>query len=188
MAHRSFKLNSGVSLLELLVALAIMAMIGAALARSFGVGIRVWENSQVVQEQQEPLVLRTKLRDWLERATPPNSVTDYDMNFYGNSDGFSFLTQGNIPYENSSALRVSITNTNNVMNMEITYLDYGGEKIRTDTRQLSSVQGTFSYYIEDTNDARWVEEWVTENQLPALIKIETSDDNWPEFTVAPLLR
>lgn len=184
-----FKPNSGLSLLELLVALAIMAVIGAGLAQSFGLGIRVWETSRSIQAQQEPLILRTTLRDWIEQTTPPNRLLPHDNTFTGDQNGFAFLTLATTPFEaEAAALRVNVQGSESGLDMTLTYLNDSGDGIRTETRHLSDGLPVFSYYSQAVDVDDWLESWTSESTLPSLIRIEIQTPNWPEFTVTPMLR
>lgn len=183
------KPNGGLSLLELLVALAIMAVIGAGLAQSFGLGIRVWETSRSIQTQQEPLILRTTLRDWIEQMTPPNRLLPQDNTFTGDQNGFAFLTLAATPFEaQAAALRINVWGSNAGLDMTLTYLDDNGDGIRSETRHLSDGQPVFSYYSQTPNMDDWLEIWTSKSIIPSLIRIEIQTSDWPEFTVAPMLR
>lgn len=184
-----FKPNSGLSLLELLVALAIMAVIGAGLAQSFGLGIRVWETSRTIQTQQEPLILRTTLRDWIEQMTPPNRLLPQDNSFVGDQNGFAFPTLAATPFEGqAAALRVNAQGSEAGLDMMLMYLDDSGGAIRSETRHLSDGAPTFSYYSQAPDTDDWQEKWISESTSPSLIRIEIQTSDWPEFIIAPMLR
>ncbi len=183
----TFHHDEGLSLLELLIALALMAIIAAGLSQSLGLGIRVWETSQRIDEPEEALILRARLRGWIERAEPPNRLLPFDNEFTADQDGFSFLTLAPTPHmPEAAAMRVSITRSPDGLIMMLTYLDDFGEPLETDTRKLSESEPLFSYF--DDAEPGWVPEWQEKSYLPALVKIEVDSDDWPEFTVSPLLR
>ncbi|MEE9455327.1 MAG: prepilin-type N-terminal cleavage/methylation domain-containing protein [Paracoccaceae bacterium] len=184
-----FRSDSGLTLLELLVALAIMAIIAAGLAQTLGQGIRVWEASKTVQSRQEPIILRTHLRNWVEQAVAPNRLLPHDNSFSGNNMGFSFLTLHRTPYNAlAAAQRIRVYATIDKLFVTIAYLDDAGDQISNETRQLSDSTAIFSYFIRTSEGGEWTPKWSDEPTLPDLIRIESLDPNWPEFTVAPLLR
>jgi len=187
-----FNNRSGLSLLELLVALAIMAVIATGLSRSLGLGVRVWESSQSIQEREEPLILRSQLRDWLEQALPPNRLVPFDNSFIGTTTGFSFLTLAETPFAaNTAALRIEVTSADRLLILRVSYLDDMEIVIRSEERILTHFETPpeFSFYSTEADKEGWQSSWDSELLLPELVKIEfpTFVPQWPEFTVAPLL-
>jgi len=184
-----FRPDSGLTLLELLVALAIMAVIAAGLAQTFGQGLRIWETSKTIQTRQEPIILRTLLRNWIEQAVAPNRLLPHDNSFTGSNIGFSFLTLHSTPYNTlAAAQKISVFATGESLKVTIAYLDDAGNQISIETRQLSDNTAIFSYFMKTSEGGEWVSKWADKSILPDLIRIESLDQNWPEFTVAPLLR
>lgn len=186
--HR-FHSNSGLSLLELLVSMALIAVIAAGLAQSMGQGIRVWEVSKTVQARQEPIILRTALRSWIEQAVPPNRTLPYDNSFSGSNNEFTFLTLQATPYNSlSAAQRIHVFATTSSLNITISYLDDSGKQVSSTSRVLMDSTATISYFLEASDGGRWVSSWANDAELPRLVRIESTASNWPDFTVAPLLR
>ena len=62
----------GFSLLELLIALALLAAIGAALASTTQTSVQVWKRTTSTDAQLEAIVLRGQLRRWIQDAKPPS--------------------------------------------------------------------------------------------------------------------
>ena len=84
--------EGGYTLLEMLVALAIVAMIGAALAQSTTLASRFWTASRTAEAETEADILRVRLRQWLTTAKPPSELSGVKAPMRGDERRFSFVT------------------------------------------------------------------------------------------------
>lgn len=183
----TFNNQSGFSILELLIALALMALIAAGLASTMGLGVQVWERSQVLQNAEPKAALRIVLRSWITQITPPKRTLPFEHPFTGTINAFSFTTLANLPSSpGTTAIYVSVNTDENGLNMRVSYLDDIGAVKSHEERSLSSAEMVFSYYDRGTGE--WVSEWSDNRHIPDLIRIETkiASREWPEFTVAPI--
>lgn len=181
--------RSGFSILELLVALALLALIAGGLASTLGVSARVWEQSVVMQQGNNAIILRTQLRRWLTQATPPHRQMSFDHPFIGTSREFSFVTLAILPTApDAAAMKVSVQSHSGALMLSVFYLDDDGNSFRQADYPLSDGEAQFTYY--DRSSDLWFASWANHEDLPDLIKIETLHPNpdWPEFSVAPIFR
>lgn len=71
MTHWTMNSDDGYTLLEMLAAVAIMAMISVPLTWGFQSGVSYWRTAhETAQEQQKMIQLRTRLQEWLSSAYP----------------------------------------------------------------------------------------------------------------------
>jgi hypothetical protein len=185
--------RAGLSLLELLLALALLAVIGASLVSSVGLGIRLSDRVTVLSEQHEPLAARRLLRSLLNTALPPERIVPFDHAFLGQADSFSFVTlNGRNIAPTAAALRVTVRREPEALILTIAALmDGGDEKV---VLELPLARETtfeaFNYYDPQTEPGNWTTSWEDADKLPGLIRIDATRGNelrWPEFSVAPSL-
>lgn len=184
--RRTSNSRSGFSILELLIALALMGLIAGGLASTMGLGARVWERSQTLQNNEVPAALRILLRNWVIQMTPPKRTLPFDHPFVGTPNRFSFTTLAELPSSpDVAALYIKVHTDINGLQMTIEYLDDGGSVKRSEERPLNDAEMIFSYYARGTD--LWLTEWSDDRHLPDLVRIESKSVNpyWPEFTVAP---
>ena len=185
--------QSGFSLLELLVALAVLSLIAIGLSQSMDTAISIWKRSKIVQLNQQPLALRGQLRRWLELAAPSERNFPYDTSFLGADKEMAFLSRAPVLFDRQVfALRIHIKGHSNAIWMTLDYLDEADQLIRSEQHLLAGNTGEIqiSYFEGNNGRGEWRDEWKSPRSLPVLIKIEATEDTliWPEFTVTPLLR
>ncbi|WP_208353094.1 hypothetical protein [Pseudaestuariivita rosea] len=183
---RRLSSRSGLSVLELLMSLALLALIAGGLASAMGLGIRLYDRSTQISEHSDELTLRTRLRDWLATATPETQLVRFPTKFQGRMDGFSFVTLKPTPFApDAAALRISVLFQDNVLTMSAEALDDENQTIQVFSAPLLTSTETvgFSYY--DREEGVWHGDW-TSPALPALVRIEAetgTTPEWPAFTV-----
>lgn len=95
-ATRLIQADGGYTLMELLIAMALVAFLSAGLLASVGSGTRIWESSELRSARQsESSVLETTLRQHIERAVPGLIVRDgraHDGVFEGTARTLRLLT------------------------------------------------------------------------------------------------
>lgn len=188
-----FTSQSGLSLFELLIALALLAFISATLASSFSLGSRLFVKSTQIAALSDELALRARLRGWLSAATPPSLLTGFELNFEGRSDGLTFVTLTPTPFAPDAAgLTITVTASDNTLFLTAIAFDDDGEEISSYSGLLAenAQQLKFSYYAAKEKELGWQESWTSTASLPDLVRIEMgegSQPDWPEFSVRLLM-
>lgn len=186
--------RSGLSILELLIGLAVLALIAGGLSGAMGLGARVWDHSRGLSNLEEPLILRQRLRSWLSQANPPSHLTVFPSEFSGTLQNLHFVTFAQTPFApEAAALKVHVELRETTLELRLEYLDDEGLVLKTDTRQLAQnvTDVRMSYFDAKERDAGWKDEWDDRPRLPDLIRIEVgegSNPDWPEMIVVPILR
>lgn len=174
--------RSGVTLLELLLSLALMALIAVGLASTLGLGTRVWEQSKRQVGAQEQIVLRTRLRTWLSQSVSPTRLLPFDHQFTATDQEFSFVTLAETPHEpNAAALLVSVKIVEDETVLSLSYLGDSGSSVKSEDRVLYADEAVLAYF--DPINLEWVYDWDNAYVLPSLVKIEAVNDSraWPLF-------
>lgn len=193
MTRHRFTRQTGLSLFELLIALALLAFIAMALASSFSLGGRLFVKSTQIAALSDGLALRSRLRGWLGAATPPSLLTGFALKFEGQSDGLSFVTLSPTPFAPDAAgLAISVTAAGNTLSLTAVAFDDDGDEISSYSGMLTegATQVTFSYYLAEGEGSGWQSSWTDTARLPSLVRIEVgegSEPSWPEFTVRLLM-
>ena len=177
--------KSGFSLLKLLVALALLAVIGAGLANAMRLGTQVYSRAQALGDGSVEVAARSQLRRLLERATPLNLLTPFPKEFRGTDNALSFVTLSPLGFARDAAgLRVSIAMEGDELGATITAFDDDGRELSQHSAKLLSgaAEVTFRYFT----NGEWATEWSDTSQLPELVQIAVTGKTepfWPEFTV-----
>lgn len=184
--------NTGMTLLELLVSLALLAIITAGLASTLNLSLQLYDRAETADELSEELVLRGNLRRWLMAAHPPSRLTHLPDEFTGDAERLTFTTLADTPFAPLTAmLRITVAMETDMLSLTIEHLDDDGSVIDAETRTLvEQWQGGQISYFQDGDDPRWVDQWTDTARLPRLVKIEAEPDihpNWPVFVVRPRL-
>ncbi|WP_457645935.1 prepilin-type N-terminal cleavage/methylation domain-containing protein [Profundibacter sp.] len=185
--------QSGLSLFELLIALALLAFISLALASSFNLGSRLFVKSTEMAALSDELALRSRLRGWLATATPPSLLAGFALKFEGQSDGLTFVTLTPTPFAPDAAgLSVSIKSEDTTLSMTVIAFDDDGAELHrySGTLANNTTEVRFSYFSATDEIPNWRTEWNETARLPDLVRIEMaegSQPDWPEFTVKILM-
>ncbi len=184
--------RSGLSLFELLVALALLALIATGLAGALGLAVNVWDRSTTLSTSAEEVALRSRLRIWTRQAIPPSRLTPFPAQFVGNTDGFSFVTLSETPFApDAAALRVSVAVSGTQMSLTAQSIDDEGAEIRRIEGLLATeITPRFSYYADTDELPNWRDTWEDTSHLPTLVRIEAAEGStpdWPDFVVRLVL-
>ncbi|MBO6603899.1 MAG: prepilin-type N-terminal cleavage/methylation domain-containing protein [Roseicyclus sp.] len=186
--------QTGLSLFELLIALALLAVIAVGIASAFGLGVRLYDRTGALGELAPELAARTQLRTLMALATPPTQIATFPIVFEGETDALSFITRATpAGLSDAAALRVSVNQNGTELVMEIASLQDDGmvRQVWAFPLTLTSAPAEFSYFDDRTVPPEWRTTWDDENALPALVRItvpEGARPEWPDFTVRPVLR
>ena len=141
--------RAGLSVLELLVALALLALIAGGLAGGMGLGLRLFERARALEALAPELALRTQLRAWLAAALPPDRIEGMPTPFEGRPDGMGFHTARPTPFAPEAALlRVEVRVEDDALVLEAVALGADGGKVaRYPGRLADGVDGMgFAYH------------------------------------------
>lgn len=183
--------RAGLSLLEVLVALALLSVIAVGLSGAFGLGLRVQDRSLAALDGGQELALRVRLREWVGAAVAPNALLPFPAEFEGDTEGvrFSTLALSHL-YPDAATLRVAVSRADDGLRLTITALgDQGAELSRTEY-PLAEGAGpmVFDYFDATATPPAWRDRWTDPTRLPKLIRITGAAPMiWPEFTVRPTL-
>lgn len=181
--------RSGMTLLEVLVSLALVAVIAVGIASSTNLGVQVLDRTDRLDQTNPQIALRTRLRHWLSTATPPSVLASFDTRLTGDATSMTFTTLSPTRFaEESAALQVNVFVAGNDLRLLLTSVDDAGMPIATYERVLAEdlANLSISYYTDDPEGYGWRGTWDDPNKLPVLVRIvadEASTPEWPEFTV-----
>jgi len=179
--------NAGLTILELLVSMAVLAMISVALVSTLSTGQQVWQRSEQSARQADLAVTRHRLRMLIEHI-PVASRSEQILT--GTKEEFLFLT---FPEDEALALDEPVIVSLNVSSgsYEITGLLLDKQRI-TIHQALASENAviSISYYGAKTaiSEKNWHDTWDGVPILPDLIKITIVEENGyqhPPLTVIP---
>lgn len=185
--------SSGMSLLETMIALAMMALIATALAGTLQLSLRAYGRSADLQKDGPAIARRLQLRRWLTQAAPQALVTSLPKTFEGTSQEMSFLTLASTPFaRNAAALRVTVFLQDEALMLRAEAVDDDGEILERFSGPLVEEVNdvTFAYFDVDAVPPDWRRTWAADDGTPDLVRIdiaEGSAPDWPEFTVRPEL-
>ena len=194
--------QAGMSILELLIALALLAMIASILAGSISTGARVWERSKTLTAQDQRVVLRAELRRWIEAMKPPSRPTGLKQEALGTATRLQFLTSAffaHHPPESEARVTLEVTGsadrTGQVLKVTLEALDTDGSIAAREDRILAGTlsEASLRYYraAAEQRPGGWQDAWTSQRALPALISIAAGAGDgreWPVLTVRPDLQ
>lgn len=168
----SQKPDSGITLLEVLLAMVVFAMIGVSLSSMFATGGRIWSRVDRSQNTSIEATARFQLRDMLNKIPATSHELELSAIFEESQDGFRFRQGG--PEHNTNRW-ISITYSEDEAHLTMTVL-FEDEAPPTRLNLYSNLQSTaFSYFgsLSVRGDRQWRTGWQGATVLPRLIKIET---------------
>ncbi|MEM1159375.1 MAG: prepilin-type N-terminal cleavage/methylation domain-containing protein [Pseudomonadota bacterium] len=183
--------EAGFTVLELLISLAILAMIAATLATTISSGAQLWKRSATMPDREQAIVLRAKLRTWIETAVPPERL-DLQQDFTGTATRMRFLTSTDLPNERGGEatwITVIVDESEPALSVVLETVTASGQIREVEERDLINGQGRLLYF--DGGSQNWVQVWEAADRLPDLVAIEAVPEraeDWPPFVVGPVLR
>lgn len=202
---RGAKENSGFTLVELLIALTLLAMLSLLLFGGLRFGTRSWQRSEAdVSATDQIGIAQSFLRRALEAAYPARLLPDTaqaKIDFEGTSQGIRFLTPAPAALSVGGMGRFTLIadrrENEKVLSM-ISRFELARENSSSsamDVRLLGGFDNAeFEYFGSDrpADPPTWRNSWTDHATLPELvrIRIKFSDGDrrsWPDLVVAPRL-
>ena len=183
-----FVRETGFTLLELLVALALMTLVAVLLTQALGFGRNAWQRAEAsVQAMETVTSVRARLREWLERAYPFNPSRATRKVFYplrGEERSVVFSTPLAPEGGNNTLYRVELKFDDSKQQLLMRYQEETNNTDRPDYDApeeliLEGVGNLRFSYLEPGTPARWVSNWLRKEQLPKAIKIQMKSSDLP---------
>ncbi|WP_417452075.1 PulJ/GspJ family protein [Kordiimonas sp.] len=185
--------ETGYTLLELLVAVAIIALMAMPLSATFGFSINTWHDVRIDVGQRERIILtRKRLGQWIAAsyAADPERIEEMAVApFSGMNSSLSLISPINPDLRADDLYRLSLTHIpeRNVIELAVFY-DHASEVEAYRGDLLSDVvRAKFSYLDHAGN---WLDRWEEVYVRPVAVRLHLEIDGnkyeWPD-QVIPLL-
>ena len=197
---------AGFTLVEILVALTLLAMVVAMLAGGLRLGLRVWENGNRHSEAlAEVQTVNDFLRRLLEQAYPFYVARDRRIEFDGEKQSIDFVATlpAYLGPGGLHAVRLYVGRdggTRHLMFRRVLFHpdvpeDSKEPAVGGETVLLENVESVvFGYYGADDPRApsKWRDEWKNQDRLPELVSVTVEfgpddDRRWSVLTASPIL-
>lgn len=191
---------SGFTLLELLIAMSLLALVFAALTGGLRFGTQAWRLSadRLSESDNLQLVYRTMRRQISTSVavTPALGTAQRQTAFEGHRDRLSFVGMAPALAMNPGLFLLSYSLVPDDVGQALTFrwdrlesaaTRSDGDNVEPLLRRVRSVR--FSYFGQvDDGEPRWVNEWRDQEILPRLVRInvEFADPGrmpWPEIII-----
>lgn len=175
--------SAGFSLLELLIALAILAFIAVVLAQSLGTGVRVWERTEDRLGLLEEVDMRREARRFIEHMSPNGRLSGPSQAVQGDERQLQFLSDFR-PMSLSGTGPIAVSLRIESGHFHVSLHEIGASDTLA-TRVFPDV-GAAAFSYHDGGDEGWRSEWADPNRRPLLVRVEWQDGAQPTFVVRPL--
>jgi prepilin-type N-terminal cleavage/methylation domain-containing protein len=146
--------RAGLSLFELLIALALLALLSAGLAGALDMTLRLHDRVRATPEASEAAGLRIRLRNWLAAPVSPQRIVPYPTDLIAREDRLEFTTTHARDFApGAAALRIVLTPQGQDLTMAITALDDDGEPLETYDAKLPGTDPVRFRYPEGPRPA-----------------------------------
>jgi general secretion pathway protein J len=190
--------QSGYSLVELLVVLALLGFIAIAMSGGISFGTRAWEKSGVQVDAIERVegaqnLLRTLLQRVVPRDLDPSNPVDLDL-FRATRDRMSFtaLSPSAIDANGLARFVLQVTEKAGKKQLNLSWTGVSGATLRqTQNLIVDASDISFAFAVLDqTGVFVWHDDWVEQSGAPALIAIRARFPaavraQWPELVIRP---
>jgi general secretion pathway protein J len=187
--------DAGFTLLELLIAMTLLALLSLVLFSGFRFGTRAWDRAESSTAGAGELRrAQDAIAETLGRAYPEMQLTDPKnphVYFDGNADAVTFLAPDR---SNNGGLSViGLARSGDALVMTTTPELARDPRRQTKARKLLGHVASFELaYFGAANDnvaPQWTANWANRSRLPKLVRIRASLDRqrpgWTEMIVAP---
>jgi len=180
--------QAGFSLLELLVALALLATLTAILMSALQFGAQVWRRGDPAAQGADLAAAYRTLQNNIERALPIPERTEQAsaalMAFDGTAEAVTFVVAnpGRVGLLGDAVLRIALGGGNGAAFLGISWAPYDPktrlavEAFNETLTLLPGIEAVSLRYFgakdEDPDGARWSGDWQRQTTLPRLIGIE----------------
>lgn len=181
----------GYSLLELLLALALLGFITLAMAGGFRFGTRAWEHSEEMVAAAERIqgaqrILRTLLQGAVPRDLDPSVPGDPGL-FRGTGGRLSFVANASSMLGGGGAVRyrLQVEDGGERRDLVLVWRVAGGERrlVVLSAREISLTYAR----LDQTGRLVWAGDWLDQSGVPALVRVRArlEDGAWPDLIVRP---
>jgi len=197
--------ETGFTLLELLIALTLLAALSVLLFGGLRFGTRAWERSEAVASETDQIgIAQSFLRRALSTSYPLLKATDAarpKIDFEGSSEGMRFLAPAPAALSAGGMSRFTLIatrrNDQNLLLMTSRF-ELTREEIGSSATDFTLLHGfehvEFRYFCSDqpADPPTWRDSWTERARLPELVGIQVrfpagDRRTWPELLVAPRL-
>jgi len=166
--------QSGMTLLEVLVALMVLALTGLLMTEGLSFGTRLWERAGAgagaAVARADALAT---LRRLVEQSEPPGPA-DAGETFVGNPQGLAFTSREGARLSSGTAQRIDIYQAGDQHAVRLRIAAAGADERPDDLPMLSGVtELSLRYYGFDETLAGdgWTDKWVGRPALPTLVEM-----------------
>lgn len=185
--------RSGMSLLETMIALAIMGMIAVILSSGLGSGARVLISSGRITQSVNQALARHDLRAWLEHAlnAPFPGHTDGGLHGISNELYFSYVSDDSQFWPGDPVLvmltRDDVGTVNLVADGTSSETQLPLKRTQILAENSSSIEVRYFGRLHPEDTSQWLDHWLPEAGLPDIIQIEVLDSNpsLPPLSIRP---
>lgn len=203
--HRNSDRAAGFTLLELLIAMAILAALAGLMAGSLSFGATVWSKSDAVAERTEQSIIAQRfLRRMLGEAQPlvhADTRRDRLLAFDGRRAELKFVT-GSLSHAAIGGpylVYVHLIGSGSDKSLAISWRELAPDLEDFDTSKdqetsvlmngVSDLEITYFGKLTSGDDRQWQSSWENRKQLPLLVRIKLqfdrpNDHAWPEFVAS----
>jgi len=192
--------EDGFTLLEMLIAVSLMALIGIYLSSAISSGRRVWEMHDRIEDASSVVTVRDFLRRQLQQVWPAFELTEtgeHRLVFSGQPYRIEFVSPMSDGTNWSGLYRIGIYKETDTDRAAIRIVgdlfrpNGAGSAAAFDRNLLDSIESLeFSYFGSPNplDEAAWYDQWNAEFGLPRLIRVRVrlppdSPLDWPDIIV-----
>lgn len=185
----------GYSLLELVIALALLGFIAVAMSGGVRFGARAWEASEakvaaIERVQGAQNLLRTLLQRAMPRELDPTFAVDLDL-FRGTAGSLSFTATAPSAFGAEGLTRFDLR-VEGEPGAQLLVLAWQGASTAVPSKTQALIAGaeaiTIAYGARDGDLLRWLDSWSDQSGAPQLVMIRAafppgSGRRWPPLIV-----